>query len=64
MSECVNSEDYDPATEQLIIVFQKRGTYLYHDVSPEEYLDYKFAGSKGTFFNDRIKDIKYFEKIG
>lgn len=64
MSECVNELSYDPETQQLTIVFQKRGTYLYHDVSPEEYTRIQFAGSQGYIFNQTIRDIKFFEKIG
>lgn len=64
MSECVNTLSYDPETQQLTIVFQKRGTYLYYDVSLEEYERIQFAGSQGYTFNQSIRDIKYFEKIG
>jgi len=64
MSTCVNKLTYEPETQQLTIVFQKRGTYVYYDVSPEEYTRIEFAGSQGYIFNSILRDIKYFEKIG
>jgi len=64
MSQCVYSLSYDEETSQLTIVFQQRGTYLYYDVSIAEYLRLEDAGSMGTVFNNSIRDIKYFERIG
>ncbi len=64
MSQCIYSLTYEEENQQLTIVFQERGTYLYYDVSIAEYLRLEAAGSQGLVFNNMIRDIKYFERIG
>ena len=63
-STCVNDVSYDPENEVMTIVFQKRGTYVYQDVSLDEYVDFASASRQGTYFNLYIRP-KYtnFERI-
>lgn len=56
----VNSSDlsavgYDPNTQQLEILFNSGGVYLYQGVSAGEYQGLMNAGSKGRYFHAFIK---------
>jgi hypothetical protein len=54
-STCCNDVSYDPESGDMTIVFQRRGTYIYHDVPLDDYLDFASAGSQGTYFNLYIR---------
>ena len=63
-STCCNDVSYDPETGDMTVAFQKRGTYVYHDVSLDEYVDFASAGSQGTYFNLYIRPkFTNFERI-
>jgi lysyl-tRNA synthetase class 2 len=55
-SECVDSLEYDLEHQQMTVHFNKRGSYVYFDVPPEEYAAFNTAGSRGTYFNLYIRD--------
>jgi hypothetical protein len=47
---------YSPERRTLHIVFRgSRGTYLYFDVSAEEWREFRAAASKGTYLNSVFK---------
>jgi hypothetical protein len=56
---------YDAEQRTLTIVFRgKRGTYRYHNVSPEEYDEFRSAPSKGAFLNHTFKARQHpFERV-
>lgn len=63
-SEAIASLSYDLEHQQLEIVFNKRGTYVYYDFSPDEYQQLNFASSRGKYFNLYIRDAGYeYERI-
>jgi hypothetical protein len=48
---------YDPAQRHLAIDFRTNGRrYVYFDVPPEVYDEFRHAFAKGSFFNRRIRD--------
>jgi hypothetical protein len=47
---------YDPAKQELLIVFQTGRRYVYHEVPEQTYLDMTAAFSKGEFFNAHVRD--------
>lgn len=62
-STCVESESYDPETQELTISFPGlfpgrggKGTWVYSDVPLSVYLDFAAASSKGTYFNLYIRN--------
>jgi KTSC domain len=63
-SMCVDSLDYDELTEDLTVVFQERGTYLYHGVPLNIFVEFGASYSMGTYFNLYIRDQYSFERIG
>lgn len=72
-SRCVESHDFQITDEELAegdltIVFVGppnggAGTYIYHNVSLTEYVDFAKASSLGTYYNLYIKDRYSFERI-
>lgn len=65
-STCIaDDSEYDEETGDMIIVFQKRGTFLYHNVSPDDAKALQGAGLKGSFFNLYFRPTYTdFERIG
>jgi lysyl-tRNA synthetase class 2 len=63
-SKCVADVEYDPTDRSMIIVFQERGTYKYHDVPIDVYVDFETSGSRGTYFNSYIRDRFNYERVG
>lgn len=65
-SRCVASLDFELSDESgrgdLLIVFQQRGSYVYHDVPVDAYIDLAGAGSQGTYFNLYIRDNYSYER--
>lgn len=47
---------YDPDTQVLTVEFKNGGQYSYADVPQDEYDSLMGAGSKGSYFNNYIKD--------
>ena len=64
-STCVANVEYDPETQDLTIEFNERGTYVYHVVPPDVYIDFETSGSRGHYFNENIRGGNYeFERVG
>ena len=51
---------YDPAHRRLTIVFQSGRCYAYHDVPQHVYTQMRNAFSRGTYFNENIRDYYAF----
>ena len=67
-SRCVRSLDFQLTDESgrgdLTVEFMARGTYIYHDVELDLYVDFATAGSQGQYFNLYIRDQGYsYERI-
>lgn len=62
-STCVADLEYEVETATLTVIFQKRGTYAYHDVPIDEFVLFAGAGSPGTYFNLYIRDQYSFERV-
>ena len=55
-SSVIAAMTYNSDQRSLTIVYRgKRGTYRYHNVSPEEYEEFRAARSKGAFLNHTFK---------
>jgi len=55
-SEGIASIGYNASRNELEIEFRQSGAvYLYFDVSPDEYLEFMAAESKGTYLNQVFK---------
>ena len=64
-SEAISGLDYDPDTQEMQIVFAKRGTYKYSEVEPQVFSEFNGAASRGTYFNMYIRNHGYYyERIG
>lgn len=62
-SSLIDQVGYDPATQDLTIVFAKTGeTYVYHKVPEKVYQKLMAADSKGKFFTKNIKNKYEFTK--
>jgi hypothetical protein len=55
-STVIRSYHYDPASCQLVVVFQTGRRYVYEEVPNEVFESLKRAFSKGEFFNSHIRD--------
>ena len=56
-SSAIGRIAYDPARREMTIDFVTNGRrYLYFDVPPEAYEDFRHAFAKGVHFNRRIRD--------
>ena len=67
-SRCVRSLDFQLTDESgrgdLTVEFMARGTYVYHEVQLDVYVDFATAGSQGQYFNLYIRDQGYdYERI-
>ncbi len=54
---------YDAASSTLRIIFHESGVYDYFGVPENRFLGLKRAASKGTYFNDHIKDHYRYRKV-
>ncbi len=63
-SSSVADIGYDPETQVLEVGFIKGGVYQYYGVPPAVYDEFFYAGSKGTFLNQRIKPFYAYAKVG
>jgi hypothetical protein len=62
-SSVIRSFDYRPDRSELEILFTTGRRYVYHDVPPAVVSALTAAGSKGRYFNARIRDrFRYTEK--
>lgn len=55
-SSAINAVGYDRLSKMLVIEFHETGTYSYYNVPEHIYLGLMNAASKGTYFNDYIRD--------
>ncbi len=55
-SSAVQSVEFDELTNRLQITFTSGKTYTYYAVPRRVYEQFIGASSKGTFFNEHIKD--------
>lgn len=55
-SNVIRSFAYDPATQDLRIVFQTGRCYVYKEVPAEIHAGMKASFSKGEYFNAHIRD--------
>ena len=62
-STAIHSLAYDTATRELSVTFVSGRRYVYENVPPVVFTDFKAAESKGTFFNQSIRDIYRFYEI-
>ncbi len=59
-SSVIAAMHYDASERTLTIVYRnKRGTYRYFDVPPEEWTAFQAAESKGTYLNQVFKTRNY-----
>ena len=62
-STVIRSHSYDPQTSELKITFVTGRRYVYDDV-PQDVVDaFKAAFSRGTFFNQHIRDNYGYREI-
>jgi hypothetical protein len=61
-SNLIHAVGYDVRTAVLEIQFQDGDIYRYYDVEPETYEELLEAPSKGTYFNDYIRDAYLFDR--
>jgi hypothetical protein len=62
-SSVIRRFDYRPDRAELDILFTTGRRYVYHDVPPAVVSALAVAGSKGRYFNARIRDrFRYTEK--
>ncbi len=58
-STCLDSVDYEPSTETMILDFDRGGVYSYATVPQAIYDALIAAASKGTYFNANIRNAGY-----
>ncbi len=63
-SSNLRSVGYDPQTSTLEIEFHHGGVYHYFAVPESRYAELLAAASKGSYFNDHIKDQYRYRKVG
>lgn len=61
-SSTIEASEYIYATRELYVAF-KHGTYLYKEVSEEDYNKFAMAKSQGIALNDVIKGTYSYEKL-
>lgn len=54
---------YDETTQRLIVTFVTNRTYIYENVPPALYADFRAATSKGAFFNAKVRDRYAFHEM-
>ena len=62
-SECVADVEYNPLDQSMTIVFQQRGTYKYHDVPIDVYVDFETSGRRGYYINSYIRPRFNYERV-
>lgn len=55
-SSAITFAEYDEFKRELVLTFIKGNSYTYYGVPPELYAEFMSSSSKGTFFNDYIRD--------
>ena len=62
-SSVIRDFDYDSEAQELTITFVTGRIYVYLAVPAEVYDDFATAFSKGTFFNQHIRDAYEFREV-
>lgn len=62
-STAIADIQYDPETFDMTVVMMKRGTYVYHDVPLDTYVDFNLSTSQGKYFNFYIRDQFSYERV-
>lgn len=63
VSTLIQSAGFDQETGTLELEFQSGSVYVYHDVPRHVYAALLEADSKGTYFNEQIKDQFRYDRI-
>ncbi|MBV9989686.1 MAG: KTSC domain-containing protein [Alphaproteobacteria bacterium] len=64
-SDALSFVRYDARSRTLFATFRgrQRRSYIYEDVTPQEYKDLMAAESKGAWFNAHIRDSHPFREV-
>jgi hypothetical protein len=62
-STAIRSLSYDVTARELWVMFTTGRRYVYSDVPPEVYRAFFSATSRGTFFNQEIRDRYPYREI-
>ena len=65
ISSNIKEADYDRKSKQLTILFinRPRWKYTYYNVSPQRWVNFIKAKSKGEYFSKYIRDVYNFKKV-
>ena len=63
-SKVVEAVEYDEAREWLDVWLRTGRVYRYLDVPAEIYRAFMNADSKGRYYNDHIRDVYIYERLG
>lgn len=63
VSSAIDRIDYIAETRELHVVFTSGRRYRYLDVPPGLYMRFRNALSKGTFFNEAVRDAFEYEEL-
>lgn len=63
VSSFIDTYTYDAHYEQLSVSFKSGVTYVYFDVTFEEYAKFTTAPSPGSYLNLNIKPAHHYEKV-
>lgn len=55
-SSAISAIGYDSSNSTMRIVFTESGTYDYHGVPENVFIAFVQSNSKGTFYNNHIRD--------
>ena len=58
-SSNVDQIGYDEAATEVHVIFKNGGHYVYSDVTPEVWDQFRNSESKGTFLNEEFKKKAY-----
>ncbi len=63
-SSLIRSVGYDIASSVMEVEFDAGSVYEYFDVPLSIYSELMSAGSKGSYFNEYVKDLYPYEQVG
>ena len=62
-STVIRHFEHDPATRQLTVTFTTGRVYVYDNVTDEVAAALRAAGSKGGFFNTKIRNVYPYREL-
>jgi KTSC domain len=62
-SSMIREVQYIPTQQKLLVTFHTMASYIYQDVSMEEYEEVLSAPSQGKAFNAKIKKVKRYQEV-